>query len=139
MKITEHKSPAQLEVKNALEFVKALKLGKDPEEAAMTVGEPLAKLMRSPEVLGRLEKLKDFYFAKAEERKALLIARMTEVLLTGDDRDSTAAARVLASDPDLGFQQQGPTIQITISEDIEKMDPGTPWDETQVIDIKETK
>lgn len=119
-----------LKIKNAAEFVKALDLGKTPEEAALSVGEPLAKLMRSPEVMGRLEKLKDYWFAKAEDRKALVISRMTEVLLNGEDRDSTAAARVLASDPELGFQQGGPTIQITISEDIEKMDPGTPWDET---------
>lgn len=128
-KITPHKSSVELTVKTAKDFVDALSKGKSPTEAALDAGEPLNRLMRSPEVVGRLEQLKDYIFTKAEDRKALVLARMVEVLLNGEDRDSTAAARVIASDPELGFQQGGPTINITISEDIEKLDAGDPWAE----------
>lgn len=131
MQITPGKSDVEVEVKNGLDFMKTIKDGKTPEEAAGSIGMPLAKAMRSPEVIKRLHQLQDFYFQKAEERKALLIATMTEVLLKGEDRDKTAAARVLALDPDLGFSNQGTTVSIQLSEEVAKLDPGTPWEETK--------
>jgi len=119
-----------LKVKSAKDFVDALSKGKTPEEAALSVGESLGRLMRSTEVVGRLEQLRDYNFKKAEDRKALVLARMVEVLLNGEDRDSTAAARVLASDPELGMTgNQGPSITINISDDVAKLDAGDPWEE----------
>lgn len=128
MDINEHSSPREIEVKDASQFLKALREGKSPDQAALDVGKPLLKLMRDPNVIGRLEKLKDYYFAKAQDRKALVIARMTEVLLNGEDRDSTAAARVLAQDPDLELQgNTGVTVTVNLSEDVAQLQPGDPW------------
>ena len=117
-----------IEIKSANDFVKALSAGKTPEEAALLTNEPLHKLMRSPDVIGLLEDLKQYHFLKAEDRKAILMARNMKIIMTGEDRDATAASRVVALDPELGLAgNQGPSITINISEDIEKLDPGDPW------------
>ena len=126
--ITTHKSPMEIQVKTATDFIKGLSDGKTPEEAALNVGTPLSKLMRSAEVIEKLEDLKQYHFAKAEDRKAILMARNMKIIMTGEDRDATAASRVVALDPALGLGgNQSPTIVINISEDVQNLDPGDPW------------
>lgn len=131
-KITdEHSSPREVQIRNAHEFVKCLGLGQTPEEAALAVGTPLKKLMRSPEVLELIEDLRDYHFEKAEDRKAIVLARNMKIVMTGEDRDATAASRIVTSDPALGFHEGGPTINITISPDVEKLDAGHPWEDEE--------
>lgn len=130
MKITSHTGKLDLNVKNASDFVKAISSGKSPEEAALVVGSSLKSLMRDPHVLAALEDLVQYHFTKAEVRRAILIARNMKIVLTGEDRDATAASRVLALDPELGLHtDSGPTININLSEDLQSLDPGPIWDE----------
>jgi len=132
IEITTHKSLSEIKIKTATDFIKGLSDGKTPEEAALNVGTPLRKLMRSLQVVEALEDLKQYHFAKAEDRKAILMARNMKIIMTGEDRDATAASRVVALDPELGLAgNQGPNITINISPDIEALDAGDPWAESK--------
>lgn len=129
MDVTDKESLVEVEVKDASAFLKALRSGKSPEDAALDVGKPLNKLMRSEKVVKGLEDLRDYFFADAQTRKAIVIARNTKIVMEGEDRDATAASRVLALDPDLGFANQGTTVTVNLSEDVAKLEPGDPWSE----------
>lgn len=132
IKITSGTGPDDLAITNAKDFVKAVKSGKSLEDAALSVGEPLQVLLRSPELMERLQDLQQYHFKEASIRKAIVIARNMKTVITGDDRDSVAASRVLALDPELGLVAGTPTIEINISEDVAKMEPGNPFeDETK--------
>src|SRR6185436_11515135 len=101
MEILKNESPIQVDVKDAAEFLKALRQGKTPDEAAGVTGKPLSVIARSPKVIAGLEDLRDYFFADAAVRKAIVIARNTKIVMEGEDRDATAASRVLTQDPEL--------------------------------------
>lgn len=114
MEITKNPYSGEVQVKTALDFVQGLRDGKTPQEAANAVGMPLPKLLTQDLVKSKLEELKHYYIGEADARKKAVIAKMVDILLNGDPRDSVAAAKVLTSDPDLGFNQTGPTVQVNI-------------------------
>lgn len=131
MEITDKDSPVDIQVKDAADFLKALRQGKTPTEASQSVGKPLGTLVRSDKVIKGLEDLRDYFFADAQVRKAIVIARNTKIVMEGEDRDATAASRVLALDPDLGFSNQGTTVTVNLSDDVAKLDPGDPWEDSK--------
>lgn len=126
-----------VEIKDASDFLKALRAGKTPQEAASDIGKPLAKMIRSERVIKGLEDLKDYYFKDAQIRKAIVLARNTQIVMEGADRDVPAASRILALDPELGLtgnQSVQVNIQL-VSEDVMKLDVEDVWEE----DDKESK
>jgi hypothetical protein len=136
MDIRKDSDPQGIEIKDAAQFLKALREGKSPQDAAVEVGRPLKQLERSPEVLEALGDLQNYYFQDAAIRKAIVIAKNTKIVITGEDRDSVAASRVLALDPDLGLTgNQNTTVTVNIlSDDVKNLDPGNLWEPTPLQD-----
>ena len=129
MEIEVIKGQAQneVEVKTAKDFVALVASGVPESKAAEQVGQPLAALKSSQVVREWLEKVLPFYINDPNNRRKTVIAAMTRVLATGEDKDAVAAARVLIKDPQIGFGNQAPTVSIKISDDIRKTEVGVMW------------
>jgi hypothetical protein len=122
VEIVKGKSMKDLDVKNAHQFIHALTSGKSVEDAAELVGQTPKSLARNDEVKALLQGLPDYYFKDPEVRRMMILAKMTQILLKGDPRDSINAAKVLTSDPEMEWQNDKPVVNITISDDMLKLD-----------------
>ncbi len=117
VKITTGSYAKEVLTQSASEFVERIKKGESPEVAADAVGMPLPKLLTQDIVKAKLQDLQHYYVKEADQQKKLVISKMIEVLLNGDPRDAVAAAKVLTSNPDLGYGQGAPQVQVNIMSD----------------------
>lgn len=119
-------APNAVLVRQAKDFVGALKDGASPEDAAEAVGKPLSTLSRSPFVLKELEALQHYWFPNPKVRKTVtdLIA-MREAFEAEASRDRLTAIKILREDPELGIVQGQAQVQINIlSPELQQLDPG---------------
>lgn len=125
------------DVKDASDLIALLTSGKTLAEAAESMGQPVEGLLTKKAVQKRLEELQNVlpFVNNPDAGRKLLLARAFETLLTGDDKDAAAAARTIAMAPEFGLRpkevgNQGPVVNINLSEDVSKMEPGIEWGET---------
>lgn len=127
-KVVRGVSPSEVKEREAREFVSLVKTGETPQEAALTVGTPLPVLLKQPSVQNWIERVLPYHIKDPNLRRNVVIGAMTEILATGEsDRDKVAAARILIADPELGFGNAAPQVNVTISDDVRKMDVGIMW------------
>lgn len=127
--VTKGQAKAEVQVSQAVEYARLVVAGVPPDDAAKQVGRSAPDMLTSVIVRKWLENTLPWFFDKAEYRRALVIASMTKILATGEDKDKVGAARVLINDPELGFKIDGPKITIEISEELRKIPADELWPE----------
>lgn len=118
-----------LEIRTADKFIEELERTQDPEAAALAVGTPLKKLERNPYIVSRLQDLGQFNLANPELESSIIKARLNEIIISGENMESIAAAKTRIMDPKLGWLSETPIVQIVISEELAKITPKTLWPE----------
>ncbi len=101
----------------AKELATLIKGGMNPRAAAEKFRVTLHGPGSNQKVRAALEELLQ-YELPAETRRRMVRARMNQVILSGQDKDAVAAAKVVASDPevDIAVKQPGTSIDITFSQ-----------------------
>lgn len=86
----------------AKQLVKLLADGKPVKEAETEAGITKAAISRDPKLVARVQELINNYTFDNVATTALVRARLMQVVLTGEDKDATSAAKVIQ--PMLGVQ-----------------------------------
>lgn len=139
------RSPREVKITSAAEFVRRVEAGESSADASLATGaNPASSEVRMAKELAAA-KAKAFYIKDTQERKEFVIGSMLAIMATETDaKNVIAAARMLAGDPDLGFNQQ-PTVAISFSQEVLEL-PGVPrWKSSgelaaaEVIDVTPVK
>lgn len=101
----------------AREYVRLVSSGVSPAEAQAETGVGAGAGEVKKLLAQARERVKEFAAISSAERRELLLGSMTEVLVRGEFKDRISAARVLVTDPELGFQS-GPVLAWVISDEV---------------------
>lgn len=107
--------------RRARRFMDLIAEGKKPAEAANDLHVRLGDLMADKHVKERVKEAIETWHLDDKVRKLLVRAVTNQLLVEGKDSDNVAekklaleAAKLIAADPDVGLQQQGPIVQIDL-------------------------